>query len=344
MNNDQIEFILDDLTIEEKSYLFERLKTIVLGDISRNIKSCPCCGSTKFVKRGSYKGVQKYICKTTSKIFSYKSKTVISGITKMDKLIELLELMSEGKLPTVFEIERKLKVSHQTAFDWRTKVLTSLYREVNFDSSIIEFDETNFMISTKGRKGVTDIRKRGDKLVGDNSFNVKVFMTYSRTTKKLELFQSHIGKTKFTDVDNYLSSKKDLLVYSDMHKSYAKYYKQKSVLNARFRSSDHVSLVDPEVHNQTLNYYTGMIKDFINRDLHGVSTKYLQGYLNWIMFVENVLKERDVKIKDVITDNKVALDIYKQKDKEFQYFLKNNGHQSIGTYKEKYILNHKAVA
>ena len=330
--------IIADLTKEEKLSLLNRLKADVLGGISKDVVSCPCCSDSNFKKDGNYKGVQKYKCRTTSKIFTYKSNSIISRVRDLDLFESLMDLMVGDKFPRLDDIEQKLGVSRKTAHDWRAKIMTSVFKHVKFDNQVIEFDETNFRLSRKGRQGMTYSRKRGKKLVGESKYNVKVFMTYSRTTGKLELFQSHMGRTSANDLDNHLGLNKGMVVYSDSHSAYISFFEKRNVMNGTFISKNHISLLDKEVHNQTVNYYTKRLKNFIDKELMGVSTKYLQGYLNWIMYIENAKKE-SVSIKDVVMENKVALDIFKQKEKEFQYFLKVNGRNNYGTCRDRYYGN-----
>lgn len=338
MRMKNIEKLLLRLTSEEKKYLLGKLKTAVFGNISQEVKVCPCCGKDNFKKDGKYKGVQKYKCRITSKIFSYKSDTIISNLTKLDKMEELMVFMLERSFPTIDEIQKHIGISRQTAHDWRTKILTAVYDVIDLNSQVIEFDETNLRISRKGRKGMLYSRKSGKKLVGDNNYNVKVFMSYSRTTKKLELFQSHMGRSSSQDVENYLGTKKGVVVYSDKHGSYKKYCEKHGIVQKTFKSKDRVSKTNKEVHNQNINYHCKELDTFLNEDLRGVSTKYLQGYLNWYMFVQNVVKKAKKKdvLRDVVIKNKVALNIYKQKEKEFAYFLKINGRNNYGVCRDRY--------
>ncbi len=332
----KIDQFLINLSDSDRQYLLEKLKNLLIPKISSVISVCPCCESTNFMKHGSYKTTQKYKCRNTGRVFSHKTNSIFSGIQRQDKLEQLIELLSTGFFPTIKQISEKLSISIQTAFDWRTKLLTALYEEVNMNNQIIEFDEMFFRISRKARHGLQYRRKRGKKLVGDNNYNVKVFMSYSRSTKKVELFQSHMGKTSMQDMENYLGSKKDYVPFSDKHQSYERYFLQRDLIYGNFKASDRVSPKDKRVHVQHLNYYSRVLDHFLNNDLRGVSTKYMQGYLNWIMFFENNIKRKSAKINESVINNKSALNIFKQKEKEFQYFLKNNGRSNYGTFKEKY--------
>jgi transposase-like protein len=335
INSLDLDNLIVSLSSEQKKHLLNKLKTALFGEIPNEVSVCPCCGETNFIKHGSYKDKQKFKCRNTSKIFSYKSDTVLSGIRDLDKLSRLLEMMVSGKYPTITEIEEELGVTRKTAFAWRTKVLTAIYKEVDLDNQVVEFDETFFRLSRKGRRGMLYSRGNGKKLVGDNRFNVKVFMVYSRTTGKLELFQSHMGKTTAQNVENYLGTKRNIVVYSDRHRSYKSYYKKRRVLHRTFKAKNRFALGNKGVHNQTLNYYSGALAEFLDNTLHGVSTKYLQGYLNWFMFIENGKKE-DVSVRNVVVENRVALDIFKQKEKEFGYFLRMNGRNNYGECRDRY--------
>ena len=335
INDLNLDSLVISLSAEQKEYLLKKLKKAIFGAIPNEVNVCPCCGETDFIKHGSYKDKQKFKCKKTSKIFSYKSNSVLSGIWNLDKLSELLELIVNGKYPTITEIQEKLSITRKTAHAWRTKILTALYEEVDLDNQVIEFDETFFRLSWKGRKDMQYSRTSGKKLVGDNKYNVKVFMSFSRSTGRLELFQSHMGKSTAQDVENYLGVKKSIVVYSDKHKSYKKYYKKRRILHRTFKAKNHVSKWNKAVHNQTLNYYSGALGNFLNDNLQGVSTKYLQCYLNWFMFIEYGKREAR-SIQKAVIDNKMALDIFKQKEKEFLYFLKINGRNIYGSFKDKY--------
>jgi uncharacterized protein YehS (DUF1456 family) len=53
------------------------------------------------------------------------------------------------------------------------------------------------------------------------------------------------------------------------------------------------------------------------------------------MFIENAKKEA-VSLKDIVMENRVALDIFKQKEKEFAYFLRINGRNNYGECRDRY--------
>ena len=134
MKQFKIDTFLLQLSEDEKKYLIYKLKEVFISNISQAVFLCPCCSQSNFIKHGSYKGTQKYKCKTTSKIFTFKSQTVLSGITKQETFEKFLEMLSMGFFPTIRDLSKRLKISMQTAFDWRTKVITALYSDVNLNN------------------------------------------------------------------------------------------------------------------------------------------------------------------------------------------------------------------
>jgi transposase-like protein len=186
--------LIQGLSEERRAYYLEALRKEVNGVSKIEVTECPCCEQTNFMKYGFYKGVQKYKCRNTNQSFSYKTNLIISGLVKLNKMDRLMELMMTIGYLTLDEIQKSVLISRPTALNWRNKILTAIHKVISM-SGIIEFDETNLRLSFKGRHGLKYARKRGKKLVGDNDYNVKVFMAYSRTSKKIELYQSHTGRT-----------------------------------------------------------------------------------------------------------------------------------------------------
>ena len=183
--------------------------------------------------------------------------------------------------------------------------------------------------------------------MGDSNYAVKVFFTYSRDNKNLELQTSHMGRTSVQDLENYFLPNKfqNITVLSDRHRSYASYFKKYGVNHKTFRSTDHINKQDKSVHNQTVNAYTKGFKEFVNRKMHGVSTKYLDFYAKWYAFMVNIKKEVEKKIDNFNTKIKFnvtdricqnilsdisGLEFYRQSEIGFQRFLYENGRTDYG--------------
>ena len=75
----EIKNIIVELTIEEKQELLDFLKLIINNEFeSYENAVCECYKyhSTKIVKLGTYKEMQRYICKNCSVSFPSKSKSI----------------------------------------------------------------------------------------------------------------------------------------------------------------------------------------------------------------------------------------------------------------------------
>ena len=362
MNINSIKSKINKLSVEQKKELINYIKeNYSIFDEYSNIEECPYCHSVSFVKNGTRNGINRYKCKKCNKTFTYKTNTVLTGINKLTKWNEFVEDFVTLNISTIKEITQKLKVSTQTAINWRHKLLSALVSKENtFQNETVEFDEAFLLISRKGRRGMNISNPKAYKYwrqnqVGDTDYMVKVFFTYSRDNKKLDLKTSHMGRTKVKDLENYFLPNRfeNISVLSDKHRSYASYFNKYNVLHKTFRSTQHVNPNDKTIHNQTINAYTKGFKDFVNKKMHGVSTKYLDFYAKWYTFMVNIKKEIEKKIDkfttkvnfnitDKICQNILSdmngLEFFRQTEIGFQNFLKENGRTDYGICSTHYYV------
>ena len=133
---------------------------------------------------------------------------------------------------------------------------------------------------------------------------------------------------------------------TDKHPSYKAFCIKHNIEQKTFLSKDHINFDDRQVHNQTVNAYIRDFKDFVNKHLKGVSTKYINSYAKWFEFIINTRKKiREIKnikfnIADDICNNVLAdyngLELYRQSEYSFVNFLKNNGRTNFGNCKKHY--------
>jgi transposase-like protein len=94
----------------------------------KQIKCCPICDSSEYIKYGSYNGIQRYKCKDCGKTFSKTTNSLWSYLKHSpSKWIEFVELMLEKK--SLRFCAAKLNINLTTAFYWRHKVLNGLNLE-----------------------------------------------------------------------------------------------------------------------------------------------------------------------------------------------------------------------
>ena len=133
---------------------------------TKEIKECPHCKSTHFVKNGKVQGRQRFICMDCRKTFAQTNNTILYGVKKdlsvWKKYIHcMIEKYSLRKTAQICGI------SLPTAFAWRHKILDALQQmqdNIKLDG-IVEADETFMPISHKGHHKDFDFprlaKKRG---------------------------------------------------------------------------------------------------------------------------------------------------------------------------------------
>ncbi len=357
MSISNIKSRVSKLSISEKVELIDFIKnSYSIFDEYSEINSCSFCGSGKIFKNGTRNGFQKYVCKDCERNFTYKTNTVISGVHSLNKWNAFVEDFMSLNITPLAELRAKLKVTQQTIFNWRHKLLSAFSKyDVKFKKEEVEFDETYFLISRKGRQGMNvgkKLKSWRKNQVGDSPYNVKLFFSFGRNSKQLELHQSHMGRTAKADLERYFTRNKfeKTTVYSDAHPSYKSFFKSSNLKHQIFSSKDHVNQENNSVHNQTINAYMRDFKSFVNDRLKGVSTKYLAFYAKWFQFINDCknkiksLLNSDEKMKfdiqsticDNVVDDKIGFELFRQSEYSFVKFLEHNGRTNYGTCRNHY--------
>jgi|GEM_PF-2218241 len=351
---------ISHLSSRQKRDLIQYLKTSYsVFDEHVNVKACPTCGSNHIVKNGTRNGYNKYICRACKKNFTYRTNTVLSGIQKLDKWNLFVEDFMNLNISSIKDLKYRLEVSEQTIFNWRHKLLSVLVnKEPKFNNEVVEFDEAWLKISRKGRQNMNVGEKYWYRswrkgLHGDCPYFAKVFFTYGRSSKKLELHLSNMGRVTKKDLSKYFTPDKfvDVTMYTDRHPAYKAFFNDNNIKHEAFIASHHRSWEKREVHVQTVNSHISDFKAFVNGHLKGVSTKYLTDYAKWFqflsetkVFINNQLKNNDKKIKFNIVDklckevvnDTVGLGLYRQLEVAYSTFLKHNGRTNFGECKNHY--------
>ena len=200
---DKIKKLFDMLDGTEQKKVLKQLerKNKQVSKISKSIpvSICPFCGSSDFSKNGFRGTTQRYVCKTCKKVFTGKTGTFVHGIKESKKFEQYFKLMFEQYLP-LSVISEKVGISHQTAFDWRHKILSGLNITTDEFNGITEIDDIWFLYSQKGRQGLKYSRKRGgSSRQGDNKYQVKLLITADREKQK-DMSVLKIGRISKADI------------------------------------------------------------------------------------------------------------------------------------------------
>ena len=299
MNTEEIKLYFEKLPAISQEHLLSELSSIKtekefqllkVREYQLNDKQgvCPHCGHEKYVKAGIDKGVQRYRCKDCRQGFTSYTGTWLAQIHKKEKLSDYLKLMKEGI--SLEKIRKRLKISKKTAFDWRHKIILAIKETGNENfTGITESDETFFLQSKKGSRSLENKpRKRGKQIStkGINNEQVPVIVSADRKGE-VSLSVSGFGRITKENIIKAIGEKvnKMTVLCSDGHTSYKGFAADNNIEHHVLRANLK-EFVRGKYHIQNVNSLHSRLKKWINEDLHGVATKYLQNYMNWFRYKE----------------------------------------------------------
>jgi transposase-like protein len=269
-------------------------------NLNNKIGSCPHCSSKKYRKHGIDKGSQRYYCNSCKRTFTEYTGTWLAGIHKKELISDYLKLMEQEL--SLDKIKETLNINKKTAFDWRHKVLSGLDKSDNGHfKGITESDDTFFLQSSKGAKVCDrEPKKRGEpaKKRGISSEQVAVIVTADRDTE-IGLSVARLGRIKKVDIENAIGARisNQTILCSDSHVSYKGFAKDNMLEHHAIRADLKQYTKQGIYHVQHVNSIDSRLKKWIGYHFGGVSTKYLQKYLNWFKAKEK-LKQSKNFLKD----------------------------------------------
>ena len=262
---------------------YEQVLKIRGDDLDNKCAECPHCESFLYIKFGKSKtGVRRYYCKNCKKGFNEYTGTWINGLHNKDKIPEFLKAIElEYSLKKTSE---KLEYTRGTAFNWRHKFLSAVEQDeqTNFEG-ITESDEIHFLHSQKGKKCKhREPRKRGGGHQRGIHDELATVITVMDRKGNSEFKFSTMGRISKDDIQNSIGERvtERTILCSDGHSSYQAFTKAKKIEHHVLIASKG-KRVDGPYHIQHINSLHSYLREFLNLDLRGVSTKYLQKYLNW---------------------------------------------------------------
>jgi transposase-like protein len=286
--------------IEQEQLLDEllkdfELKSQILLNVTQELensnkrKPCPHCACEKVYKRGKQNRVQMYQCRGCSKWYSETTGTPLWDIKLKSKWQSYLRCMEQG-MP-IKKIAKEIGICIQTSFDWRHKILSSLSSfEPQTLSGVVECDELELALSNKGsrdlerkpRKRGTDFKRNGSPI---KTTVVQVVTAVQRNGEKyLRAVESkRLSSEEITKaLDGKLADQTILI--TDKHPSFKLFAKENLKIKHRsILAKEHVDKDDKGVHLQNVNNTHAQLRKFL-MPFNGVSSKYLQNYLNWFAY------------------------------------------------------------
>jgi transposase-like protein len=290
------------LTLSEESVS----QSVVLHSRSKALinkqEKCPHCGGVHYYRYGKFKESQRFKCKDCKKTFCEYTGTWLQGIHKKELVEAYLSLMIEHT--SLDKTSKKLKINKKTALDWRHKILSSIEQNTgNEFEGIVESDETFFEHSEKGSKHLhRPARKRGtsEKSRGIGQNKAAVIVSKDRK-KSLQMTLSTMGRISKSDIVESFQTPLNgaAILCSDGHVSYKGYSKDYNLKHIVLRSDLKQFVKKGVYHIQHVNELHNRLKKWIDGTFWGVSTKYLQNYLNWF-YLREKLKLENMTVEKLV--------------------------------------------
>jgi len=257
-------------------------------------EKCPHCGGIHYYRYGRAKGAQRFKCKDCGRTFCEYTGTWLEGLHKKSLVEPYLGMMIDHC--SLDKTSRKLNINKKTALDWRHKILSSLEQNTGDEfEGVVESDETFFEHSEKGNKKLNRLpRKRGTQAKNKGTGTNKATVIVSKDrNKSLKMTLSTMGRITKSDIKE--SFQKPLssttILCSDGHVSYKGYSMDNKLKHIVLRSDLKQFIKKGGYHLQHVNEIHNRLKKWIDGTFWGVSTKYLQNYLNRFYLREKLKAE-----------------------------------------------------
>jgi transposase-like protein len=211
---------------------------------------CPSCKSNRFKKNGTYKGNQRYQCKTCGKHYRQSTNSSTHGIHNKNLVSLYIQCMEQGL--SLRKTAKEIGISLNTAFRWRHKLLSHL--------------QTNFKLTQSPNRTLSIYRTRysekGKRIKSDRHHKETVF-NY--------MISDNFGRVTI-QTKNYTNK---LLPFCT-----SEFIPDKALSNTTRKGKLVVkqSSQTQKIHNQ--------IEEWLNR-FKGVASKYLNHYWMWFSYISN---------------------------------------------------------
>lgn len=285
------------------------------SDSVKRLSKCRKCESERIIKFGVDKnGKQRYRCKCCGATFTETSYSVVSHTRHSSDVWEnYIHLLLLGA--SLEECAFQCGISIRTAFEWRHKILNTLQRDQDnrVMAGIIEVDEMFLPVSYKGNhknsKRFAMPRKAFQRGSDNRSNNVPKACIMCAVERNGQSYSEVLGAGQSTTkMVTYAFEKRivpDSIMLSDGGKALVNYFSKKNsieLITLKASVSGNHNGGDPEIrgiyHIQTVNNFHTRLQRFL-RKYNGVSTKYLNHYVNLFVWIENH-KSMESRLEDTL--------------------------------------------
>ena len=242
---------------------------------------CVYCGASGALKHGKSSDLVRFRCRAEAcgKTWTALTGTKLAGLRKRDKW-ETYEQCLRDRL-TLAESAKRCEINVKTAFKWRHRMVSEA-RPTPELAGVVEIDETYFHESEKGKRDLIEHRKprkRGGNPDGD-AIQRPVMTTVARGGEAVA-WETYDMTSTPVQVMMKATTAQDCVVVTDSHLTY------RSVARRLKRTRQALNLSKGERsrgswHLNTVNNRHSVMKSKLNHYHRGVSTKYLDNYMNWL--------------------------------------------------------------
>lgn len=285
-------------------------------------RHCPHCSSSKTIKIGKQHGVQRYSCKSCKHDFRASTGSFVAGLKKGkgERLKLYLRHFIAGK--SIRYCATACGISVPTSFKWRHRILAALQKvqDATVLEGIVESDDVFVTYSQKGQKKLSrPSRKRGQgvfepKKRGISDEKVAIIVSHDRKGNK-HLQVATRGRISEQSLNKVLKDKitPDSILCSDTHHSYIAFANSNKLEHKTVKAGAKEFVKEGKYHIQQVNQTSAELKKWLD-GFNGVSTKYLQNYLNWFSVLKRIEKA-NIPIKElalILCASFEAIDVLKK--------------------------------
>ena len=249
------------------------------------LRICRHCGAKGVVRHGKSAGLRRFRCRSAScgRTFHALTGTKLAGLRHKSKW-SMFEACMQERL-TLHQSAERCGIAYRTAFLWRHRFLDKERKESRL-KGIVEVDESYFLESCKGDRSLQERRlprerggNRGRRGLGSEQRPVLTAVSRGGPTHAEAL-----PSTAVADIAPAMSEwlSEDCAVVTDGHPSYQAASRSLS-LRLETVCVSRRELRRGIWHLNTVNQRHATMKRWLNHHHRGVSTRYLDHYMSWLM-------------------------------------------------------------
>ena len=251
------------------------------------LRVCAHCGASGAVRHGKSAGLSRFRCRSAScgRTFHALTGTHLAGLKHKSKWPAFEECLRDRLM--LHQSAERCGVSYRTAFLWRHRFLDQKERQGSSLQGIVEMDETYFLESCKGDRSLRKRRlprKRGGNR-GRRGLVLEqrpVLTAVSRGgPTRAETLPSTAGAAITPVMSDWLAE--DCIGVTDGHPSYQVASQNLNIHQEVVRFSSREELRRGSWHLNTVNQRHMTMKRWLNHHHRGVSTRYLNHYMRWLI-------------------------------------------------------------